>query len=214
MDADHPRVLGVLAGADMPLPRLAEWARSAEVVLAADGGGDRLLEVGITPQTTIGDMDSTQSVLPFRRIIRDPDQETSDCDKLLTLAERTGYRRISLIGVEGDRLDHVLATLGSGARSPLEVRLILRRGLAWSLRGPIEIEIDTLEGELLSLLPLEECSGVTLTGVRWPLQGAELSATRFVSLSNRASASRVRLEMTRGAAALIVTSDRLEAPSW
>ncbi|AIE88188.1 thiamine pyrophosphokinase [Fimbriimonas ginsengisoli Gsoil 348] len=198
----------------MPLEQLNAWARSADVVYAADGGGDRLLEAGVPPDTTIGDLDSIRSVLPFRRLIQDPDQETSDCDKLLTLTERSGHNRITLIGLEGDRLDHVLATLGSAVRSLLDVRLALRSGLGYILRGPAQQSFATSPGETASLMPLSPCTGVSFSGVEWPLENDELGLTAFVSLSNKSLGSTVDVRLETGAAALFFYSEDRRLPSW
>jgi thiamine pyrophosphokinase len=208
------RVLGVLAGTDMPTEQMMAWARSADVILAADGGADRLVANGVVPHTTIGDLDSLRSSVPQEALIRDPDQNTSDCDKLLDLAVRNGYSEITVIGVEGDRLDHVLGTLASAVRAPISVRLALRRGVGWILRDAAKVEIQTLAGELVSVLPLERSLGVSLVGVRWPLSDAELSANGLVSLSNRATSEHLSLTVRSGAVLLTVLSSRLELPHW
>lgn len=206
------RVLGVLNGGDFPADRLCAWAESAEVVIAADGAADRLLAVGIQPETTIGDMDSISSILPLRRIIRDPDQDTSDCDKLLNLASRMGYEEITLVGMEGDRLDHTLAALASAARASLGVRVALRTGMAWVIRRGVAV--DCTRDSIVSLIPLEACTGVTFTGVQWPLAEAEISALGLVSLSNRATEERIEVKIRSGAAALFVLDEALLAPWW
>lgn len=208
------RVLGVLAGADFPLEKLAEWARTADVVLAADGAADRLLAAGVEPTTTIGDLDSLASVLPLKRVIQDPDQETSDCDKLLNFAYRIGHREITLAGIEGDRLDHVLSTFSSAAKSELSVRLVLRDGLAYVLRGPGVYSFESIVGERVSLMPLERCERLSLSGVAWPLDGAVLSALGQVSISNVASTDEVKVRMMNGAAVLFLSGRDRQTPTW
>jgi thiamine pyrophosphokinase len=214
MEGSQRRVLGVLAGADFAPDRLAAWALSADLVLAADGGADRLLALGITPFATIGDFDSVVAKEGLGRVVRDVSQDTSDCDKLLHFAAENGVSDITLVGAEGDRLDHVLGTLYSTVRSPLRIRLALRRGLGWILVGPVAQAVPTAPDESVSLLPLSECSAVNLTGVKWPFQGQILAATGLVSLSNRATGSRIDIAIGSGAALLTVLSPRLELPSW
>lgn len=213
-DIPGPRVLGVLAGGDILLERLGDWARSADVVLAADGGADRSLAAGVTPTATVGDLDSLVASVEAARAVRDSDQDSSDCDKLLALAQRMGHTHITLIGAEGDRLDHVLGALSSAVRSTLFVRLALRRGLGWVLRGPIDFSIEAGADELVSLMPLEACENVTLTGVRWPLSEARLSAGGLVSLSNRALGGPLTVEIGQGAALLTALSPERETPAW
>lgn len=199
------RVLGVLAGEDQDVRDLVRWARSAEVVLAADGAADRLLSGGFTPHCIVGDMDSASpaALASGARLVRDEDPDRSDCDKLLDHAFRAGARRIVLAGVEGDRLDHLMAAMLSAARSLLAVRFALRDGLGWLLReGREEIAADA--GRLVSLLPVGGPCRASLGGVRWPLEDVELGPRGTWSLSNEAVGERVLVEVHLGCALLVV----------
>jgi len=210
------RVFGVLAGADMGSEKLAEWAQSADLILAADAGADLLLTHGIVPHYIVGDMDSLSRearCAPTAMHVRD-DQHATDCDKLLALAEELGHRELTLGGVEGDRADHVLATWLSVARSPLKVRLALRWGLGWVLKGANPILVQVEPGQTVSLLPLADCIGATLTGVQWPLHDEMLAWHRTVSISNVARESRIEASIDVGLAALIVEFPPHKLPRW
>ncbi|MFQ3586482.1 MAG: thiamine diphosphokinase [Fimbriimonadaceae bacterium] len=216
------RVLGVLAGADMPTALLAEWAGSADLVLAADGGLDRLLEAGLAPHHMVGDMDSTENARRLEYLAHDTpfvlhrnaDPNTTDCDKLLDLARKIGVESITLAGVEGDLLDHTLATIQSALKSGLDVRLALRRGVAWVLSGPKSVAVATVPGRRVSLIPLGELSEVDLGGVEWPLSGASMGPRGLTSVSNRATAKRVSVRVGSGDALLFVERTEEETPSW
>ena len=210
------RVLGVLSGNDMPLAQIEAWARSAEVVLAADGGANALEQLGIRADAAIGDFDSITTAARQRPLetVYDPDQDRSDCDKLLAFAAGRGYEAITLCNIEGDRLDHVLATLHSAARSSLTVRLALRRGLGLVLKGECEATFTAVPGETLSLLPLETCEQVSLTGVAWPLSNQQLSPQVKTSLSNQVSAERVSVKIESGSAVLFLTTNGPAEPAW
>jgi len=214
-DLNKKRILGVLAGRDLAADRIAEWARSAEYVLAADGGADILFENGIVPDITIGDFDSIRNSTKDvqHKLVYAPDQDSSDCDKLLSYAAELGYERITLCGAEGDEFDHVIGALLSAARSLLEVRLITRRGTAFIMRGPTRMKLDLILGTRLSLLPITHCSLVTLQGVEWPLVDAELSPLGLVSLSNR-TVNHVQVSLSNGVAALYLSHPALEKPHW
>ncbi|MGV3618986.1 MAG: thiamine diphosphokinase [Fimbriimonas sp.] len=211
MEASRRRVLGVLAGGDFSASWFGNWARSADLLLAADAGADHLVAHGFTPDRTVGDLDSlrTQGLPDVRKVA---DQEHSDCDKLLALAQEMGVEEITLIGVEGDRLDHVLGTLASAIKSSLRVRLALRRGLGWVLKG--DAAIPSIKGELISLMPLAVCEGASILGVEWPLRDVVLSPFGQVSLSNRAAGEEVQILLPTGAAALFALGKERETPSW
>lgn len=206
--------MGVLAGGDLPLDRLAAWARSATRIYAADGGADRLLAAGIRPHVIVGDLDSLQADdadLEGVEVVLSTDQETSDADKLLALLAGRGYEEVTLVGIEGDRLDHVLAALGSAAASPLEVSFGLRGGWGRIVRRGISL-FHLPEGATLSLLPLRACPGFCITGVEWPLIGVRLEIGGRISLSNRASKEPVRVEIGDGTA--LLTAWTGSDPRW
>jgi thiamine pyrophosphokinase len=208
------RVLGVLDGGDIDPAILGAWARSADVVLAADGAADRLIECGVTPHVTVGDMDSLTAPWRLPHIVEDRNQAASDADKVLEFARASDYDQVTLIGVEGDRLDHVLASLASAARSPLNLRFVLRSGLAWMLNSGRSVEISTVPNDLVSLIPIESCSGVDFSGVLWPLSDAVLAPTGLVSLSNRAVGEAVHATVRTGAALLVRVCGRPPEPAW
>lgn len=214
MESDSRRVLAVLDGGDVSAEVLEAWATSADVVLAADGAADRLLACGVVPAVTIGDMDSVRDKGRLPRLVEDRDQSTSDADKLLGFAVASGFDNVTLIGVEGDRLDHVVASLASAARSPLHLRMVLRSGIGWVLTRGRTVEIETESDDVVSLIPIEECAGVQFEGVRWPLTNAALSPTGLVSLSNRASGTLVRVTVGRGSALLMRVGPHPAAPHW
>ena len=199
-------VLGVLAGRDLNFEKFEQIARSASIVIAADGGAQTALDLGRQPDIVIGDLDSlepsVQEGLPDVR--HDPDQMTSDADKLLTLAHQLGYRHIALLGIEGDLPDHVLSTLHSIARATIEVTLLFRRGSGWVLTGETFRAWPTYPGQRVSLLPLSECREVTLQGVVWPLDSATLSAESTGSISNQSNDTEISVKIASGTAFLFL----------
>ena len=134
-DATPPKVLGVLAGRDLAPGALQAWLAWADRVVAADGGADLCRAAGHEPDAIVGDLDSIGDA---SGLTRDEDQDTSDADKLLAYFAREGINDVILIGVEGDRLDHVLATLyllrafGDAPDRNRPAPWYLRRGQRWT----------------------------------------------------------------------------------
>lgn len=190
MSNSSPKVLGVLAGRDLASGALEAWLAWADRVVAADGGADLCRAAGREPDAIVGDLDSITDVSGLHP---DPDQDSSDADKLLSFLSKEGTEEATLIGIEGDRLDHVLATLYSCARSNLQTRIVLRTGMAFVRKADTN-ERWPVEGRV-SLLPLGSCR-VTLSGVRWPLREAVLEPQGLVSLSNKAEPGGAGVELT------------------
>jgi len=212
---NNPRVLGVLSGGDFPISRLESWFDSADIVLAADGGANYINSVNREPNVVIGDFDSMVDSTNFTRaeLVYIGDQDTTDCDKLLAFAVKQGYEHITLVCVEGDLLDHVLGTLFSAAKLKINVRVALRRGVAYILNGPTHRQLKLPEDTRVSLMPLSHCHGVTIEGAAWPLSEAELHPLGANSLSNKASGD-LLVRLGSGSAVLFVAHEELEKPFW
>jgi thiamine pyrophosphokinase len=201
----------VLAGELMEAPILHAWAESADVILAADGGANYLVELGLRPDIAVGDFDSISpdAKAAAKTLIHIEDQNYSDCDKLLRLVSENGWRAVTLIGAEGGRVDHVLGILQSAARADVGVFIAYRQQFGAILRGPVRASFK-VAGKF-SLMSIYDCHGVDLTGARWPLEGAEFSIRSGSSLSNEAE-ERIEVSIESGAAILLHGYDGL--PYW
>jgi thiamine pyrophosphokinase len=210
------RVLGVLSGGDNDRELLRRWAQSADRVIAAEAGADLLLDIEVVPHLIIGVMDSIspRGLSSAAKQLLVEDQDTTDCDKLLAQVALEGHSSVTLIGVEGDLPDHVLASLHSAARSNLDVRLAYRRGIGWIVKPHRPRRITTKPGRRLSLLGLEPCEGVHLLGCQWPLENARLGLQDSTSISNRTEADEVTVTIDKGAALLFIEYPIEEMPVW
>jgi thiamine pyrophosphokinase len=208
------RVVGILAGRDMPVEMMKRWLDGADVLLAADSGTHALNELGIRPQAIIGDLDSVQEIPEGVELIHRFNDNFTDCDKLLAYASEQGHNRITLLGVEGDQLDHVWATMLSAAKAKIQVRLGLRNGIGWILTAGQRMIVRTQPGRRLSLLPIMPSMGVSLYGVRWPIQDGALEPMGLVSISNETAATEVEISLSYGAAWLFLEWPAEELPVW
>jgi thiamine pyrophosphokinase len=209
------RVLGILGGGDMPPDLLKKWAETADFIIAADSGSDLAWAVGVQPDVVIGDLDSVseEGLSAAKEIIRISDQTYTDCDKLLRHLEHLGVERATVASIEGDRLDHVLATLSSCAASSLKLRLALRNGVAEILksgRHSFQVEI----GETVSLMPLTKCSLEAFSGVEWPLVNVELEPSGLLSISNKAVQTCIEVSIVTGVAVLFRPLPGEGVPIW
>ena len=209
------KVLGVLGGEDVDDDLLARWAQSADAVFAADGAANRLARLGIPFHAVVGDMDSVESwALTGSEVVHMPDQETTDCDKLLSYCAMRGFQSVTLAGIEGNLPDHVLAIVHSCLRTPLRTRLAYRTGMGWALESHSRLEVECTVGARVSLLPLMDTTDVSLSGVAWPLAGASLHPAGPTSISNSASSERVVASIGHGSVLLYIGYSQRAMPFW
>jgi len=187
-------VLIVLNGRDMPRDTVLNWANLADTVYAADGAAEWLLP-DVVPDHIVGDGDSLpQEHLEAVDYMLIDDQETSDCDKVLALAAAHGHRAVHVIGIEGDRLDHVLYALQSCANSDLEIELILRTGRGRVLRPGRH---PMIHHGTFSIMPIHEGT-IKIQNAAWNVDGAGMT-----SISNEATGP-FAIEVYSGAALLVL----------
>ena len=185
-----------------------------DLVLAADGGYRALYSLGYTPDLLLGDFDSLGDLPlpPDLPVLRFPARK-DDTDTGLALRHGLdrGFRDFALYGCAGGRVDHLLAPLprlARGSRLGATIRLAAPEYDAWALTGPAPSTPapdasgpaphapdgpaatltlpDRPGGTLVSVFCHgDRAEGVTLTGLSYPLDGADLTGDFPLGVSNR-----------------------------
>ncbi len=182
-----------LAGGGGFSVKLLEFARlRAPRLVAADGGADRLLRLGVEPEAVIGDFDSISATAQARlagRLFPIREQATTDFDKAL----RSIVAPFVLgIGFAGARLDHGLAVLNGLVSHPGKRCLILG-GRDVTFLAPRDLTLRLPVGSRLSLFPMGAVEGQS-EGLKWPLQGVKFSPAGMIGTSNEVAAPVVRMQ--------------------
>lgn len=199
------RILGVLAGKSLPFQSLAELAARADRVFAADSGQEVCLEAGFRPDVVVGDLDSVKERLAEVEYRERSNQDFSDCDKLIDEVRELGEVDFIVGGFEGDRFDHVLASLMSFARGRVPVRIVLGQGHGKVLWTGEEWRFGA---GTFSILPLGDAV-VSTRGAQWELHHSQLSSSGGGSLSNQAQ-SDVLVRVEQGCVLVIRDQVRLD----
>jgi thiamine pyrophosphokinase len=208
----------VITGSDSIAPAVAQRIPAEATVIAADGALDHALAAGLLPAGLVGDMDSISAAgldWAGRHAIverHDPDKDHTDTELALMMAVDRKPAHLILVGA-GDRLDHVLAAIGALGQPHLTAIPLID---AWwdeqwirILHGPGTTTLEIAEGSTLSLLALHgPCSGVTITGVRWPLERADLAPLVGVGVSNVAVDEQVTVRVSTGVLTIVMPGHR------
>ncbi|MCB6178858.1 thiamine diphosphokinase [Rhodobacter sp. Har01] len=200
----------LVGGGPVPTRDLARARARAPVVVAADGGANRLLPIRVQPQAVIGDLDSisdaARAAIPADRLHFLPDQATTDFDKALRSIEAPF---ILALGFAGARIDHGLAVMNTLVRHANRRCLVLGpRDLAFA--APPELHLQLRPGDPLSLFPLAPVRGES-DGLDWPIAGLAFAPDGFIGTSNRVSTGPVRLAFDRPGMIVILPRNRLDA---
>lgn len=172
-----------------------------DYILAADGGFDFALRLGLTPNVLVGDMDSISSVPDNLEVIRLPkDKDDTDTHYCAKLALQRGYDSVTIAGGMTGRLDHTLANLhtlafltNNGARACM---LDKNSGI-YMCKDRLELEPET--GHTLSMFAYGGAAhGVSISGVKFPLNNATLTPDFPWGVSNVAASAIVNITVNEG----------------
>ena len=178
-----------------------------DFVIAADGGYAELVARGVTPDLVVGDFDSLGAAPEHPNIIRSP-PEKDDTDMMLAVREgiSRGHKSFIIDGGLDGRLDHTLANIqalsyiaGNGARGVLIGRDVCVTavtngsvGFAPGAHGYISVFCAGARAE-----------GVTLRGLKYPLENAALTCEYPLGVSNEFSGAPATVTVRDGTLTIV-----------
>lgn len=203
------RAISLVAGGPVTRRDLALCLRRAPVVVAADGGADRALALGVEPEAVIGDLDSVSAAARARlagRLHRVAEQDSTDFDKALRHIDAPF---VLAVGVAGARVDHGLAVMNA---------LVRHRGAPCLLVGPQDVifhaqrpvSLRMRVGERVSLFPMAPVTGRS-EGLAWPVDGLDFAPDGRIGTSNMASEADVQLDFDGPGMLVMLPRRRLDA---
>jgi thiamine pyrophosphokinase len=179
-------------------------------ILAADGGADRALAAGYTPEAVVGDFDSisdrAKATLGAARLFPIREQMTTDFDKALRSVDAPFTLAL---GFTGARVDHGLAVFNSLVRHG-DRRCLVIGPRDVIFHAPPRLTLTLKHGDRLSLFPMAPVTGRS-TGLEWPIDGLAFAPAGLIGTSNRVTASIVQLDMDGPGMLVILPRARLDA---
>ncbi len=208
----------ILANGDVPdLEALVSVAARSPLWIAADGGAEHFARLGLTPRHIVGDLDSISAGTLARmqqagsQIHQHPvDKDATDLELALSLVPAGA--EVVIAGALGDRWDQSFATLLLLARPELrELRLQVQHGAdtVYVLHGPGQLSLKGTPGDIVSLLPLHgPATGITLSGLRYPLTDETLHPGQTRGVSNVLVSDSASVELKAGTLIVIHRKDQ------
>lgn len=196
-------MLIVAGGAAVSVERLKQCAANYEAVIAADAGVSLVRQAGLSPIFLVGDLDSAtpedQAWVTADRTRRSTDQNTTDVEKAVLLALELGAKKIGLVCASGDRIDHTFNGVS------MMVRYRTRAELVWhdaqgdgTLALAPSATITGQPGDKVSLVPAPGATGVRTSGLKYLLDGVDLTLGSRDGVSNELMVATARLSFKSG----------------
>lgn len=187
-----PDAVTLVGGGLLDLATLTRALARAPRLVAADGGADAALALGMVPDLAVGDFDSISDAARERlgadRLRHDADQETTDFDKALAAVPAP---LVLAVGFAGARLDHTLAAMSTLIRNPGR-RVVMDTGHDLCLLCPPVLALNLPAGCRVSLFPMAPVRCVS-EGLVWPTTGLALTPDGRIGTSNMARGGAVTL---------------------
>ena len=184
-----------------------EFAKKPDLLIAVDQGGFYLDELGIIPQVLLGDFDSLAAPVVDKlaksgvRVVRfSPQKEATDMELALDFAINNGAGSINILGGIGGRLDHTLSNIGLLIKALAQNITVHLLDAAHDLTAiNRRIILERKPGWAVSLIPLTvKVSGVTTSGLLYPLDRADLFMEKSRGIHNEFTAPAATVELTEG----------------
>jgi thiamine pyrophosphokinase len=213
----------VVAGGDPPRRDAALAVPAGAPVIAADGGLEHAVALGLHVATVVGDFDSVHADALSRATaagtlaVRHPEaKDATDLELALDAALELRPARVLVVSGDGGRLDHLLATLLLLA-SPryADVQVDAEVGAASVHVVRRERILRGRPGALVSLLPLHGAAeGVRTEGLEYPLAGERLEPGSSRGVSNVFVGESARVTVEQGVLAAVLPGPEEAVSSW
>ncbi len=172
------------------------------VIIAADGGMKKLDEIGISPDCATGDLDSLENAplcIDFRVLPHIKD--TTDMYEAVKIGLSLGCEKFHIYGGTGGRLDHTLANIQLAAELSAKCNSVNIYGDKYIITAVTNdsIKLPLKESGYVSVFSHSDiCTGVTIKGLFYEIEDAELRNTFALGVSNEFTGKEAEISVKNG----------------
>lgn len=205
----------IFANGSLPNPEKARaLIRPGDYILCADGGTRHALDLGLTPNIVIGDLDSVTyeerrkmeemgvEVLEFSR-----DKNETDLELVINHALTLNSSQILILAALGGRMDHTLANITLLSNLQLATfNIRLADGVEELFFCRDQAQVEGRSGDIVSLIPWQgEVTGVFTENLRWHLHHETLYPDKTRGISNEMTAEVATITIQSGLLLIVHT---------
>ncbi|MBN1150300.1 thiamine diphosphokinase [candidate division WOR-3 bacterium] len=155
-----------------------EVAHASDIVIASDGGYDKLAIYGIIPDYFIGDNDSSSLEVPekTKKIIFPSEKDFSDAELSVDFALSFHPEKIYLVNALGKRPDHYFSNLSLLFKKPQVIEIVDDEWSISAVSGPCEITLKgNFKDKIFSIFPFgENIKGLSLKGFQYEVINTDI----------------------------------------
>ncbi len=182
------KVLIIASGNHKNPKRLMQYANDADYIICADGGYDHAKAAGIVPDILVGDFDSvSEDISEFSRKVKLPcEKDETDGLYALRFAFSKGAKQVVFYGGLGDRYDHSYANICLLYHAMVrDIPMVLTDGKTEVYLTDHYLKLKKTPKTTVSVYAFSDvCEGVSLKGLKYPLENALLDKYNIIGTSN------------------------------
>lgn len=172
-----------------------------DIIIAADGGYNRAVKNGYKPKAVVGDLDSAKDIASDVEVIQfNRKKDKTDGELAICYAISQGFRKISLYGVQGGRMDHVMYNIRL-------IAIAAKMGVKCEIKGDdfdafyanSTFRLETSKNQIISIVPYSEKVHIMSTeGLEYEINDVEYDMFNTVCVSNVATGNNIVVYIDRG----------------
>jgi thiamine pyrophosphokinase len=176
----------------------------ANLIICADSGADNAVKLGVIPNYVIGDLDSISYTtlqklqkIPHCRILFDHNQNKTDLELAIALAQSFNPAEVIILGAIGDNLDHTLANLIclDKIRRDISAYIIDNRHEIHLVDKSITLRGK--KGDIVSVITLMPVKNLKYSGLKWDPDNIN-SVFGWFGIRNRMTKSSAEITVDSG----------------
>lgn len=184
-----------------------------DYIIAADGGLKYLQEAGVEPDLVVGDFDTLGYEPDMENVISLPVmKDWTDTFVAMEKGLEKGYKYFVFHGCLGGRLEHTMANIqhlkwlaDRGLRGVMKGENRLVTTVSAEGGGIGQLSLEAREKGLISVFSLtDQCCGVTLRGLKYPLEKGRLTSSFPLGVSNEFIGEAAEISAEEGVLLVII----------
>ena len=180
-----------------------EMLKDFDIYICADGGANNAKELGIVPNYIIGDLDSIKtSVYDYfknfdTKIIKDTNEDKTDLELAINLAETLAPSEIKIFGAIGNRIDHTLANIYclDKINSEIPAEIIDDKNIIYLIKKKTKFSGE--KGDIVSVIPLSAVLNLNYKGFKWNVKNLDTKSCWF-GISNKMIGDEANIDFSEG----------------
>ena len=171
-------------------PIIKDRLKSINTFFCVDGGADKLITMGYTPDVILGDLDSIskKKMICNSTVVYLEDQSKNDLEKSITWCLNQGVDELELFGFSNGRDDHHLANLFimKDYSNKLKMKMYTDRSLIFCINE--HSTFSSKANQIISIFTFNKKTIINTTGLKYKLKNSPLTSPSQ-GISNLATGS-------------------------